>query len=96
MGADGQLTMLGLEAGRDDFIDVVVCDVFGRVLDVIPAHLGDRHEPRERWSLHAAALWGSVTTKRAAERLPPPTWATFPVHDPPAATWRRPRATHPG
>jgi hypothetical protein len=78
---DVQLALLGPEAGRDDHVDVIVYDLFGRVVDVIPAHLGDRHEQRERASLHEATLWGVIAAKNAAERLPPPTWATFPGHE---------------
>lgn len=85
---DAQLALLGAEAGRDDHVDVVVCDYFGRVVDVIPAHLGDRRERRDRCSLHEAVLWAHVTAANARERLPPPTWATFPVHDRPAASAR--------
>lgn len=79
-----QLALLGAEAGRDDHIDVIVCDHFGRVVDVIPAHLGDRHVQRDRCSLHEAALWGVLAAKKARELLPPPAWWTFPGHDRPA------------
>lgn len=83
---EAQLPLLASEAGRDDQIDVVVCDRFGRVIDVIPAHLGNRLEVRDRCSLHEAVLWAHLAVAQAAECLPPPTWATVPVHDPPAAS----------
>ena len=83
-----QLALLGAEAGRDDHIDIVVCDYFGRVVDVIPAHLGDRRQPRDRCSLHEAVLWAHVAAAHARECLPPPPWATFPVHDYPAPSAR--------
>lgn len=79
---DGQLGLLAAEEARDDHIDVIVCDPWGRVLDVIPAHLGDRREHRGRASLHEATLWAVVAVGNAAERLPPPAWATLPGHDP--------------
>ncbi len=79
---DGQLGLLAAEEARDDHVDVIVCDSWGRVLDVIPTHAGDRRERRERASLHEATLWAYVAIRNAAERLPPPPWATLPCHDP--------------
>lgn len=84
-GAD-QLALLGVETGRDDHIEVIVCDHFGRVVDVIPAHLGDRHVQRDRCSLHEATLWGVLAATKARELLPPPPWWTFPIHDRPATS----------
>jgi hypothetical protein len=78
---DAQLALVGPDVGRDDHVDVIVCDRYGRVVDVIPAHLGDRHGPRECVSLHEACLWSVLAAKNAAERLPSPTWASLPGHD---------------
>ncbi len=71
--SETQLTLLGRDDARDDHVNLIVYDLFGRVIDVIPAHLGDRHEPRERASLHEATLWSVIAAQTAAERLPPPT-----------------------
>jgi hypothetical protein len=79
---DGQLGLLAAEEDRDDHIDVIVCDLWGRVLDAFPAHLGAREPGRDRPSLHEATLWAHLAIRDAGERLPPPTWATLPGHDP--------------
>jgi hypothetical protein len=75
-----QLT-LGDELGRDDHVDVIVCDRWGRLVGVIPAFLGDRGDElhRQGWSLHAATVWAYLAVQRA-EQLPP-TWARLPCHD---------------
>lgn len=70
--ADEQLS---LDRGviDDDTVDVVVHAKDGTVLDVIPAHMGDRladGEPRRsdgRWSLHAATLWAHIMAKEYEE-----------------------------
>lgn len=76
-----QLALGDSEFGRDDHVDVVVHDRWGRVLDVIPAHLGNRLDARDRPSLHEASLWAYLATRHADTELPPPTWATLLCHD---------------
>jgi len=67
-----QLALGGGDFGRDDLVDVVVYDRWGRHVDTIPAYLGERagDDRGDRWSLHAATLWAHLAVKRA-EHLPP-------------------------
>jgi hypothetical protein len=77
-----QLSLGGGDFGRNDAIDVIVYDRWGRHIDTIPAYLGAREGGAERdgrWSLHAATLWAHLAAKQA-ERIPP-TWAQLPCHD---------------
>lgn len=76
-----QLALGDSDFGRDDLVDVVVGDRWGRHIDTIPAYLGERAADSrgDRWSLHPATLWAHLAVKRA-EQLPP-TWAQLPCHD---------------